>query len=225
MIVLVCLESPRPSQASLAALRLACAMGERVQVIVISAGGETRNESCEMASRTERVRRVVHLRDQALDETDFLSMGRVLAEAARHLEARVILLGEHSDDEGEGLVPAALAHHWNAPLLACVREVQAPSGDEAPWEVTVRASGSLCKVRSTPPLVLAVPAAFAWATAQGTGGKQGLCEVETLSLAQLGIDASDLVPRPDLLGAFVALKGERVENKSFDEAAQLILRR
>jgi hypothetical protein len=52
-----------------------------------------------------------------------------------------------------------------------------------------------------------------------------MCEVETLSLAQLGIDASDLVPRPDLLGAFVSLKGERVENKPFDEAAQLILRR
>jgi electron transfer flavoprotein alpha/beta subunit len=200
-------------------------MGERAQVIVISVGGEARNESCEMASRTDRVRRVVHLRDQALDETDFLSMGRVLAEAARHLEARVILLGEHSDDEGEGLVPAALAHHWHAPLLACVREVRAPSGDEAPWEVTVRTNGSLCKVKSTSPLVLAVPASFAGATAQATGGKQSMCEVETLSLAQLEIDASDLVPRPDLLGAFVALKGERVENKSFDEDAQLILRR
>jgi electron transfer flavoprotein alpha/beta subunit len=198
-------------------------MGEKVQVIVISAGGEARSESCEMACRTERVRRVVHLRDQALDETDFLSTGRVLAEAARHLEARVVLLGEHSDDEGEGLVPAALAHHWHAPLLACVREVQPPSGDEVPWEVTVRASGSLCKVRSTPPLVLAVPPAFAWATA--TEGKQAMREVETLSLAQLGIEASDLVPRPDLLGALVAPKGERVENKSFEETAQLILRR
>lgn len=223
MIVLVCLESPRPSQASLAALRLACAMGESVRVIVISVGGEARNESCEMACRTERVRRVVHLCDQALDETDFLSTGRVLAEAARHLEARVVLLGEHSDDEGEGLVPAALAHHWHAPLLACVREVQPPSGDEAPWEVTVRTSGSLCKVRSTAPLVLAVPAALPWATA--TGGKQAMREIEMLALSQLGIEASDLVPRPHLLGTLVALKAEKVENKSFDEAAQLLLRR
>ena len=224
MIVLVCLESPRPGQASLAALRLACAMGDTAKVIVISAGGEARNEACALACRTEGVARVVQLCDKELDEADFLSVGRVLAEAARHLEASIVLVGEHSDDEGEGLVPASLAHHWGAPLLARVREVQLPAKEEAPWEVTVRASGCLCKVRGTSPLVLAVPPAIAGTSPQPTGKNQTACEIETLSLTQLGIDTSVLVPRPDLLGALVLLKSERVENKSFDEAAKIILR-
>ena len=226
MIVLVCLESPRPSQASLAALRLACAMGERVQVIAVSASGKAQNESCELARRTEGVGRVVQIVDKALCEADFLSVGRVLAEAARHLEASIVLVGEHSDDEGEGLVPAALAQHWHAPLLACVREVHLPSEAEAPWEIAVRASGHLCQVRSSTPLVLAVPPTFfAGSTPQATEAKQPVREFETLTLAQLGIDASVLVPRPDLLGPLVTHVAERVESKSFDEAAHRILRR
>jgi electron transfer flavoprotein beta subunit len=225
VIVLVCLESPRPSQASLAALGLACTMGERAQVIVLSAGGGAENASCELARQAMAVRRIVQLRDSALDEADFLTLGMVFAEAARHLEARAVLLGEHSDDEGQGLVPAALAHHLRAPLLARVCGVQFSATNEDLLQVTVRASGCLCKVSSPPPLVLATPSVHTSASPQPTFGKNTSSRVETLSLAQLGLDASRLVPRPDLLGTLVPAKAERVEHKSFDEAAKILLQR
>ena len=225
MIVLVCLESRQPSQASRAALNLARRMGENAQVIMLSAGGAARSASCEFVRQIEFVRRIVQLRDSALDEADFLTLGMVLAEAARHLEARVVLVGEHSDDEGQGLVPASIAHHLRAPLLAQVREVQFSTTDEDVLHVTVRAGGRLCKIRSPLPLVLATPPALAGASSQPDQGQRSSATVETLTLVRLGIDASRLVPRPDLLGALVPVQAELVQHKSFDEAAQILLRR
>jgi electron transfer flavoprotein alpha/beta subunit len=225
MIVLVCLESPRPSQASRAALNLACSLGENAQVIVLSAGGGAENASCELARQSMAVRRIVQLRDTALDGADFLTLGMVLAEAAKHLEARVILVGEHSDEEGQGLVPAALAHHLCAPLLARVHGVELSATNEEVLQVTVRASGCLCKVSSALPIVLATSSTTASASPQpALGGMSTSPTVETLSLSQLGLDHSRLVPRPDLLGARVPAKTDIVEYKSFDEAAQLLLR-
>jgi len=225
MIVLVCLESPRPSQASRAALNLACSLGDHAQVIVVSAGGDAENASCELARQSMAVQRIVQLRDPALDGADFLTLGMVLAEVARHLEARVILVGEHSDDEGQGLVPAALAHHLRAPLLARVHGVEFSATNEEVLQVTVRASGCLCKVSSALPIVLATSSTPASANPQPTlGSKSTSPTVETRSLSQLGIDHSRLVPRPDLLGARVPAKADTVEHKSFDEAAQILLR-
>jgi electron transfer flavoprotein beta subunit len=225
LIALVCLESPRPSQASRAALSLACSLGEHVQVIVVSAGDGAENESCELARQTLEVRRIVHLREPALEEADFLTLGMVLAEAAKHLEARVILVGEHSDDEGQGLVPAALAHHLRAPLLARVHGVEFSATNEEVLQVTVRASGRLCKVSSALPIVLATSSLPPSARLQPTfGSKRTSPTVETLSLSQLGLDKSRLVPRPDLRGACVPAKVDPVAYKSFDEAAQILLR-
>ena len=210
MITLVCLESPRPSQAGRAALGLACGMGEDAQVIVLSAGGGGQNASCALACQTMAVRRIVHLCDPVLDTADFLTLGMVLAEAARYLEARVILIGEHSDEEGQGLVPAALAHHLRAPLLARVHGVKVSEMNEGGGQVTVRAGGRLCKISSPLPIVLATPSVPA--SPQPTGPNN--TSVETLSLAQLGLDASRLAPCPNLLGALVPAEAELVELKS-----------
>jgi electron transfer flavoprotein beta subunit len=171
------------------------------------------------------VRRIVQLRDPALDGADFLTLGMVLAEAARRLEARVILVGEHSDDEGQGLVPAALAHHLQAPLLARVQGVEFSATNEEVLQVTVHASGRLYKVSSALPIVLATSFTPASASPQPPlGSKNTSPTVETLSLPQLGLDNSRLVPRPDLLGARVPAKADTVQYKSFDEASQILLR-
>jgi Electron transfer flavoprotein, beta subunit len=207
------------------ALSLACSMGEAARVVVLSAGGVSKSASLELARRCEAVRRIVQVQDSTLDEADFLTLGMVLAEAARHLEARVVLAGEHSDGEGQGMVPAALAHHLRAPLLARVEAVQSPATDDEVLQVTVRSAGRLCKVTCPLPVVLATPPGLASVGSQPTEGKKSSPAVETLSLAQLGIDASRLVPRPDLLGAIVPAPAEILQHKSFDEAAQILLRR
>ena len=224
MIVLVCLESQSPSLASRAALRLACALGDKAEVVVVSAGGTPDSASFELARQNTAVRRLVHLKDPTFDKADFVTLGMILAEAARHLGARVIFTGEHSDIEGQGMVPAALAHHLHAPLFARVMNVQLPATDDTALRLTVRSGGQLCNVTSPLPAVLATPPALAVDGAQTAEAKKSSPEVETLTLAELAIDASRLVPRPDLLGTLVTKATQSVQHKSFDEAAHLLLR-
>ncbi len=224
MIVLVCLESPSPSSASRAALRLACGLGDRAYVVVLSVGAEPEGLSFELARQSATVRRIIHLQDATFNEAGSFTLGMILAEAARHLEARVILAGGHSDGEGQGMVPAALAHHLKAPLFARVHAVQLPAGDDEVLRMDLRSSGRLCRVVSPLPAVLTTQPSPAGETSQVASDAKVPLPVETLSLAQLGIDASRMVPRPALLGALVPGPTEIVQHKSFDEAAHILLR-
>jgi electron transfer flavoprotein beta subunit len=223
MIVLVCVEPQSPSQASRAALRLACNLGEKADVVVVSAGGAADSASFQLARQTGTVRRIVHLDDPTFDKADYFTLGMILAEAARHLGAHVVFTGEHSDGEGQGMVPAALAHHLRAPLFARVADVHLPDTGDEVLRLTVRSSGRLCKVVSPLPAVLAIPPAWV-ADRPQTGAGKSSPAVETLTLAQLAIDASRLVPRPDLLGTLVPKATQIVQYKSFDEAAHILLR-
>jgi electron transfer flavoprotein alpha/beta subunit len=224
VIVLVCLESPSPSTASRAALRLASTMGNKAEIVVLSAGGAPDSTSIELARQTSAVGRVIHLQDSALKDPDFLTLGMVLAEAARHLEARVVIAGEHSDGEGQGMVPAALAHHLQAPLFARVQAAALPATDDGVLLMTVRSGGRRCNVASPLPVVLTTPPAPEVGTPPSET-KPFSTTVEALSLTQLGLDPSRLVPRPGLLGARVPAPAGLVQRRSFDEAARMLLRR
>jgi electron transfer flavoprotein beta subunit len=224
VIVLVCLESPSPGPASRAALHLASTLGDKAEVVVLSAGGNADSASFELARQTGAVRRIVHLQDSALSKPDFLTLGMVLAEAARHLEARVVIAGEHSDGEGQGMVPAALAHHLRVPLFARVQGAALPATENEGMRLTIRSGGRLCKVTSPLPVVLTTPPAPE-IRSMPSEARQSSRAIETLSLAQLGVDASRLVPRPNLLGTRVPSPAETGQRKSFDEAARLLLRR
>lgn len=223
MIVLVCLESPAPSPASRAALRLASTLGDKAEVVVLSAGGPADNASFELARQTLAVRRLVHLQDAALGKPDFLTLGMVLAEAARYLKARVVVAGEHSDGEGQGMVPAALAHHLRAPLFARVEAAAWTATEDERLEMTIRSGGRLCKVTSPLPVVLTTLPALG-VSATPSESRPFPPAFEALALAQLGLDASRLVPRPGLLGTLVPAPAEVVRRKSFDEAARILLR-
>jgi electron transfer flavoprotein beta subunit len=222
VIVLVCLES-QPSLASRAALRLACNLGERAEVVVVSAGGTADSASFQLARQYAAVRRIVHLNNPTLNKADFVTLGMILAETARQLGARVIFTGEHSDGEGQGMVPAALAHHLRTPLFARVAHVQLPARDNEALRLTVHSGGRLCTVTSPLPAVLATPPAIAADGANSAEARHSSPTVETLTLAQLGMDASRLVPRPNLLGTLVAKAAQTVQYKSFDEAAHILL--
>ena len=153
MIVLVCLESPAPSRASRAALDLACTLAADAQVVAVSAGGSAASKSLDLARRRSPVSRVLHIEDPALDQADFLTTGMVLAEAARHLEAGLVIAGERSDHEGQGLVPAAIAHHLHAHLVSRVQSVRLAATPDT-VEVTLRAGGTICTLACPMPLVL-----------------------------------------------------------------------
>ena len=220
MIVLLCLESPRPGRASHAALALAGSLAGNAQVVALSAGGPRDSASLGLARACPALARVIHLDDATLDQADFMTMGMVLAEAARHLGAGLVMAGERSDDEGQGLVPAALAHHLHAHLLARVRAVRLAEADDT-VEVILQAGGQLCTVASPSPLVVTVPAQpGAPAVPAGSAAH----DVETLTLAGIGLDASRLVPRPDLLGALVPAPGEPRREMTLAEAAAALAR-
>ena len=224
MIVLVCLESPSPSAASRAALRLAGTLGDKAEIVVLSAGGAPDSASFELARQTSAVGRIVHLQDSAHKDPDFLTLGMVLAEAARHLEARVVVAGEHSDGEGQGMVPAALAHHLQAPFFARVQAAAWTPPKDGGLQLTIRSGGRLCKVASPLPVVLTTPPTPDVGTPPSET-KPSSAIVEALSLAQLGLDPSRLVPRPSLLGVRVPAPAGLVQRRSFDEAARMLLRR
>ncbi len=225
MIVLVCLESPSPSPASRAALRLARGMGDDAEVVVLSAGSAEKCPSLEWARQSEGVRRVVQVRGATLDTADFLTLGMVLAEAARHLEAGLVLAGDRSDGEGQGLVPAAIAHHLRAPHFARVMAAEFPPARNDVVQATVRSGGRLCKITSPLPVVLTTSPVLSSIDSWPVTERGSSRAIETLSLAQLGLDASQMVPRPDLLGTLVPAPAENARYQSFDEVAPMLLRR
>jgi electron transfer flavoprotein alpha/beta subunit len=160
---------------------------------------------------------VLHIEDPVLAGADVFTLGSVLAEAVRLLEAGLVVAGDRSDEEGQGLVPAALAHHWGAPLLSRVQAVTLPAVDTI--QVAVRSGGQLATLNCVPPLVLSIsPAAELRELTMGASRAP-----ESLPLARLGLDASRLVPRPDLLGALVPGTAEMAATMAWDELPSALL--
>jgi len=185
----------------------------------VSAGGSVASHSLDLARTCAPVSRVLHIEDPALDQADFLTTGMVLAEAARHLEAGLVIAGERSDHEGQGLVPASLAHHLHARLISRVQSVRLAATPDT-IEVTLRASGKICTLACPVPLVLTTPPGPNVAAELPVGAPRA---VDSLPLAQLGLDASRWVPRPDLLGTLVPAPGERPREMTWEEAAAALL--
>jgi electron transfer flavoprotein alpha/beta subunit len=220
VIVVVCLESPRPSRASRAALDLAGSLCPNARLIAVTAGGPHDGASLALACATAAVGQVVHLADAALDHADFMTLGMVLAEAARHLEAGLVVTGERSDEEGQGLVPAALAHALHAPLLARALAVR-PAQAADTVEVVLRSGGRRLTVAAPLPLVVSVPPRPDVAPAAAAGR---LREIETWDLGRIGLAADRLVPRPELLGTLVPTPAELPHDLTLEEAAAALLR-
>jgi electron transfer flavoprotein beta subunit len=223
VIVLVCLDGPRPSRASLAALALAGRIGGAAQVLVLGAGGPPARAALEVAKACPWISRAMHLDEPSLAEADFLTLGMVLAEAARSLGAQIVLAGERSDDEGQGLVPAAIAHHLRAPLLARARALDLTSASLV--DVSVRTGGLLCKVQSGLPAVITTPPRRAEIPAVSPGDPGRQLAVERLTLADIGLEPSRVVPRPALLGSMEASDAVPGRSYSVEEAARILFRR
>ena len=220
MIVLVCLEPPAPGRSSRAALDLACTLAGSARLLALTVGGPAGSESLELARSCAPLTRVLHIDAPELDQVDSMTTGMVLAEAARHLEAGLVIAGERSDREGHGLVPAALAHHLKATIVSRVQTVRfAQPADGA--EVTTRAGGRLCTLVCPLPLVVTTAPDRVVPMARAAGTPHA---VARLPLAQIGLEASRLVPRPDLLGELAPAPPASVDELTWEEAQAALLR-
>lgn len=221
MIAVICLEPPRPGACARAAeglIRRLTGTDERIAVVV---GGSSDSETLRWALERRTFTRLLHIDDPALERADHFTLGMVLAEVARQVGAGLVVAGEIGEEEGQGLVPAAIAQQWQAPLVAHVCEMVAST--DGTLEVIVPSGGRLCTFGAACPVVLAAMA----------GGEEDASpdapepatSVEAMNLTQLGIDSSRLVPRPELLGMHASAPSSQPRSMSPDEAARLLLRK
>jgi electron transfer flavoprotein beta subunit len=204
-------------------MHLARQLAETAQIVALSAGGPANSFALEMA-RHGGAHRVLHLDEPELDRADCLTLGTVLAEAARHIQATLVIAGERSDDEGQGMVPAALAHHLEAPLVARIQRVMPSTTTADAVVLTVRAGGRENRLEMRLPLVLSTSPAPGAPSRRDVTAKTPPV-VERLTLAQLGLDPSRVIPRPSLLGARSLTPVLDIQHRSIDEVAELLLRR
>ncbi len=227
MNVLVCLELPKPSRSAQAALALAGNLADRARVAVVLVGSPAASATFDGVRRHSFVRRILNLEDPNLAEVDALTFGMVLAEAARQVDAAMVLMGERSDEEGTGLIPAALAHHLHATFLARATDVRLVDAKEEVAQVAVRVGGRIWRVEAPLPLVLTTPA-LARCGLPDPVDTHALpipsAAVERWTLEQLSLDPSRLVPRSDLLGVLEPTSAAKIQAKSFEQAAEILLR-
>lgn len=157
MNAVVCVAAPLPNRACHAALAMACRLRAGVNLTLLTASHEPRPPVLETLTHLG-VQRVVHLCDPVFEVADAFGLGMAMAAAVRRLQTDVVFAGNAGDEHGFGLVPAAVAHHWNAHLLSGVEDV---AWDEPAGELTAstRAGGKRLRLAFKPPVVLTVPAA------------------------------------------------------------------
>jgi electron transfer flavoprotein alpha/beta subunit len=221
VIILVCVEPAGLSAASGAALQVACGAGPSVRVVVASVGSAQQFRKSATLVSPGPIERILRLQESALSDANCDTTAMLLAEIARHVQAEIVLAGEQSGAEGQGLVAAGIASHLQAPYLASVAAVAATDQPDR-VRVSVRAGGCLCEVISPVPVVGAAPPLGR--TTETPATDVTLPKVEVLSLADLGVDASRLVRRPDLRGTLVSTPGQVVRNTTFEQAARVLLR-
>jgi len=209
--IAVCVEPKALGSASRAALALARGLAPGHDIVAIAAGPAGPAPALTEALRAG-VGRAIHVADAALDQAEFPALGLVLAAAARRVGASLILTGTSSDQEGRGVVPAAIAHSLPALFITGIEEAAAAA--ESRLIVRLRAGGSRRRLELQLPALLTV-ARHARVVATADGKSTG--SEETLTIADLGIDAACVSPRPGLVGTLERSKRRMTVAKSADE--------
>jgi electron transfer flavoprotein beta subunit len=139
--------------------------------------------------------RGVRVFDQALAQSGYLELARVLAAAAEHLGFDLVLCGERSGGHGRGLVGPAVAEQLDLPHLVGARQIGL-AGEEivCHW----RGAGLAWTVRCRLPTVLCVgEGEDGWPAFRAglSGSEIGDRAIDVLSIADLGLAAEELRPR------------------------------
>lgn len=188
MNAVVCVAAPLPNRACHAALSMAFRLREGVNLTLLTAGHETRPPVLQTLAHLG-AKRVVHLCDPVFEVADAFGLGMALAAAVRHLQTDVVFAGSAGDTHGFGLVPASVAHHWNAHILSGVEDV---AWDDSTSELmaTTRAGGQKLRLAFKPPVVLTVPESKLGPIKLATSDDP--VPVETLTLAQIALKPNHL---------------------------------
>jgi electron transfer flavoprotein alpha/beta subunit len=154
MKVVVCVEPWGLSEASRAALVLAARACPPAAVTALAATDGSAAAALAEAQRLGAFR-TAQVMEESLESLDVGGLGKTLAQALLTLGADLVLCGARSDDEGRGVVPAAIAHHWRSVYVAHVEELSV-SGAEA--TVVVRSNGRKRRLLLPLPALLTVGA-------------------------------------------------------------------
>jgi electron transfer flavoprotein alpha/beta subunit len=133
------------------ALAIAGPLGMAVTAIAV---GPARREDRVLAMALRAgCDRALRISDDNLDELDYLGLAQVLAAGARHVDARVVVCGDRSQDEHTGAIGPAVAELLGA---AHVTQVILVEVEDGALLVERAGDGSHQRFRVAPPAVLCV---------------------------------------------------------------------
>ena len=194
------------------------------EVVVVSIGPERVVQTLRTALGMGADRAIV-VWDDALAEADSLGIAKTLAAVAKAEQPDLILTGLMADDTNYALTPPMLAELTQMPhVTAVVKETQQNGEIVAERELE---GGALAVVKLPRPCLLSIQTGMndvRYASLKGImqAKKKPL---ETKSLADLGMQASDVAPKGTLEKIFPPPKGEGAEivEGSIDEIATQVV--
>ena len=161
------------------------------EVTVVSVGPERATESIRKAL-SMGADKAVHVVDDALHGSDMLQTAKVLAAAIGTVEdVDLVIAGNEASDGSGGAVPAILAELLGYPQLTHAREVTV---DGTTVKVTRETDEGLTHLEASLPAVISVGEKINEPRYPSFKGIMAAKKkpVETLSIADLGIDAGDV---------------------------------
>jgi electron transfer flavoprotein beta subunit len=178
------------------ALEFAISYGESAsdtEIVAVTMGPESAVNSLRKALAMG-AHRAVHVTDPALAGADLTLTAATLAAALRKVEADLIVTGNVSTDGSAGLMPALVAEHLGLPAATALDRVELSEG-AVRAERTV--DGGRMGVEVPLPAVISITERMPDPRFAGLKGIMAAKKkpLDTYSLADLGVDADELVPR------------------------------
>jgi electron transfer flavoprotein beta subunit len=169
-------------------LRLKESYGGEVTIVTM---GPARAEDTMRKALAMGADRGVLITDPALEGTDWFGTARVLAAALRRLSYDLVLTGMESTDARTGILPGGLAEMLGLPLLTYAGKVQIQDGSIC---VNRQIPGGYQEIEAELPALVSV---VKGANEPRYPSLKGIMaakrkQIDKLSLADLGIDASDV---------------------------------
>jgi electron transfer flavoprotein beta subunit len=172
------------------ALQIKEKAGEDTEVTVLTVGPEQATDAIRKGLQMG-ADKAVHVVDDAIAGSDALATSLVLAEAIKKLPHDLVVCGMASTDGSMSVVPAMLAERLGLPQVTFGSEVEVDG-----TSVKIRRDGDTATetIESTAPLVLSVTDQSGEARYPSFKGIMAAKKkpVETWSLADLGVDASQV---------------------------------
>ena len=184
------------------ALKIVEASGGEVTIVTMGpdAAAETVRKALSMGAD-----KAIHVLDEGLHGSDAIATSLVLAKAIATTEFDLVILGSESSDARMSVLPAMLAERLGVPQLTFAKEVSVDVGEGGGGSVAIKrmTDDGYQAVEATLPAVVSVVEKINEPRYPSFKGIMAAKKkpVETLSLADLGVDAAQV----GLAGAWSAV--------------------